>query len=1197
MKKVTRILFICLPVCWLTACNRKSTLFEKISESHSGIAFNNHIAENDSINPLNVVNIYNGGGVGIGDFNNDGLPDIYFTGNMVPCKLYLNKGNFRFEDITEKAGVGGMGRWARGISVIDINNDGLMDLYVCNTIYKDSLRRRNILYVNQGMDKEGIPHFKDMAAEYGLDIHVQSTMASFFDYDNDGDLDMYLTVNEASNGDNPSTFLNRNKQTVPSKGKLFRNDWDSIGKHPVFHDVSEAAGITFEGFGHAATICDINHDGWKDIYVSDDFISNNILYINNHDGTFTNRLKEYFKHTAFNSMGQDVVDINNDGLPDIVELDMNPPDNYRKKMMSASDSYVTYQNFDAFGYEYQYVRNTLQLNQGPRVGENDSIGIPAFSEIGFLSGISQTDWSWSPLIADFDNDGFRDIVITNGFPRDVSDHDFMAYRDVHKGIIGNKELLDQIPQVKLHNYAYKNNGDLTFADETANWGLEQPTFSNGVAYADFDNDGALDMVINNINDEALLYRNTSRDKDSATNHFLQIKFKGDKQNINGLGAFAGIYYDHGKQQVYDNNPYRGYLSSMQGIAHFGLNNIAVLDSVVVKWNNGKKQILKNVKSDQVITVDIADAQIHYSVEQPVIATDALFKEVSHEAGISYRHGDYNFIDFDIQHLLPHKFTEYGPGLASGDLDGNGFDDLVVGGNALLPTCLLLQQADGKFIRKNLQLEINNSFVVPKDEGILIFDANNDGALDIYISSGGYALSPGDASYQDRLYINDGRGNFKIDSAALPVNHNSKFCVRTIDYNRDGKQDLFISSRVEPWNYPRPTSCFIFRNDTEKGHVKFTDVTDEVAPGLKKIGLVCDALFTDFDGDGQTDLIVVGEWMPVSFFKNINGLFKNVTDVSGIGGKSGWWNSIVAGDFRNTGRMDYIVGNIGLNSLYQASDSFPVYMTAKDFDNNGKYAGVPSLFLPDQQGVKREFPAQGRDDMTRQLFSLKKRFNNFKKYAVATMDEVLTPEQRKGALRLKANMLQSCYLRNEGGGKFTMIPLPKEAQFSAINGMVVDDYDGDGKLDVLMNGNDYSTSVGIGQYDAFYGLLLKGDGAGGFKPLSMLQSGVCIPGNGKALVKLTGGKDKYLVAASQRQANLELFELNKKQRIVRVDPGDRFAFLKLTNGKIQKQELNQGSSFLSQSANFLSVGDSVSSVRIVDGKGVFRDIAIDRKPEK
>ncbi|MEP6627600.1 MAG: VCBS repeat-containing protein, partial [Ginsengibacter sp.] len=443
-----------LSVCALGGCNKKSTLFENVASSHSGVTFDNKIVENDTMNPLNVVNIYNGGGVGIGDFNNDGLQDIFFGGNMVPSRLYLNKGNFKFEDITTKAGVEGMGRWARGISIIDINNDGLPDIYIANTIYKDSLRRRNILYINQGVGKDGIPHFKDMAAEYGLDIHVQSTMASFFDYDNDGDLDMYLTVNEASNGSDQSVFLKRaSKSSGPSVGRLFRNDWDPQLKHGVFHDVSKEAGITLPGFGHAATVVDINGDGWKDIYVSNDFISDNILYINNHDGTFTDHAKEYFKHTSLNAMGQDVIDINNDGLPDVVELDMSPKGNYRKKMMSGANNYVTYQNFDMFGYQYQYVRNTLQLNQGRCLLENDSVGAPVFSDIGFMSGISQTDWSWTPLVTDFDNDGYRDVIITNGFPKDVSDHDFIAYRaaSVNESILS---LLKKIPVIKLANFGF-----------------------------------------------------------------------------------------------------------------------------------------------------------------------------------------------------------------------------------------------------------------------------------------------------------------------------------------------------------------------------------------------------------------------------------------------------------------------------------------------------------------------------------------------------------------------------------------------------------------------------------------------------------------------------------------------------------------------------------------------------------------------
>jgi len=1178
---------LCVQLFWLCGCDHQDTLFENISSSRSGVTFNNRITENDSINPFDVVNIYNGGGVGIGDFNNDGLQDIFFSGNMVPCRLYLNKGNFHFEDITEKAGVGGLGRWARGVSVVDINNDGLLDIYICNTIDKDSLKRRNILYVNQGIDKDGIPHFKDMAAEYGLDIHVQSTMASFFDYDNDGDLDMYLTVNEASNGSNPSDFVHRNnKSAAPSIGRLYRNDMDPVLKHPVFHDVSKQAGITFEGFGHSATICDMNNDGWKDIYVSDDFLSNNILYINNHDGTFTNRVKDYFKHTSFNSMGQDVTDINNDGLPDVVELDMNPQDNYRKKMMLSANNTYTYQNFDLYGYQYQYVRNTLQINQGPTVTQDDSIGIPAFSEIGFMSGIAQTDWSWTPLVADFDNDGYRDLIVTNGFPRDVSDHDFNAYQHQSTGLVSTRTMIDLIPQVKIHNYAFRNKGDLTFDDQTIAWGLTLPTFSNGAAVVDLDNDGALDLVINNINDEALLYRNTGRAKDTSA-HFLNIKFRGGKQNINGIGAIANIYYGHGEQQMYDNNPYRGYLSTMQCIAHFGLGKIQMVDSVVIRWNTGKQQTIPNVRTDRLLTVDIADAKAAWTDGHPTGNT--LFKEITAASGINYTHKDFDQIDFNIQNLLPHKLSEYCPALAVGDVDGNGLDDLVIGGNQNSPATLLLQQTNGKFLQKALLPNIKNSSDGYKDEGILVFDANGDGKPDIYIARGGYKAAWDSNGYQDMLYINDGRGNFTADSVALPVNHTSKLCVRGFDFNHDGKMDLFVSGRVQPAKYPQPVSSFIFRNDSHDGHAKFTDVTDEVAPGLRKIGMICDALFTDFDGDGQTDLIVVGEWMPVTFFRNVNGKFVNVTESSGIS-DVGWWNSIAAGDFSHTGRTDYIVGNLGLNSLYQASKQFPVCITAKDFDHTGNYVAIPSLYWPDQQGVKREFPAMGRDDLARHMPGIKKKFPTYKPFALATMDDILTPEQRDGSVRLQATMMQSCYLRNDGGGKFTMIPLPKAAQVSVINGMVVDDFDGDGNLDVLISGNDYGTEVGTGRYDALNGLLLKGDGKGNFTPLPISLSGIYIPGNGKALVKLAGSKGRYLVAASQNRGPLKLYECRNELGQVKVNGDDVFAILHFKDGRTEKTEFYNGSSFLSQSGRFLAISKNVSAVEITDSKGVKRKIS-------
>lgn len=1179
----------------LSACdsNDASGLFEKISSDHSGIHFNNSIAESDSLNPMNVVNIYNGGGVGIGDFNNDGLQDIYFTGNQVSGKLYLNRNDFRFEDITGKAGVEGMGRWARGVAVVDINNDRLMDLYICNTIYNDSSRRQNILYVNTGIDKDGLPHFKDMAAEYGLNINVQSTMAYFFDYDNDADLDMYLSVNEAS-AENENKFgknINNASAKKGSKGRLYQNNMDSAAGHPVFQDVSTQAGITLDGFGHGATITDINRDGWKDIYVSNDFLSENILFINNQNGTFTNRSKEYFKHTSFNTMGQDIIDINNDGLEDVIELDMLPEDNYRKKTMMSSSNYNTFQNFEIYGTQFQYIRNTLQLNQGPRIAENDSVGSPVFSDIGFMSKVAQTDWSWAPLVLDFDNDGYRDLIITNGFPKDVTDHDFISYRNNASEREPVMNLIDKIPEVKLANYAFKNSDGTTFNDVTESWGLSEHSFSNGAACADFDNDGDMDIVINNIDDEAFLYKNTLRSKEDTTSHFLQVKCIGDKTNIGGIGAWIGIYYNHGKQQVYENMPYRGYLSTYQHIAHFGLGNNTLLDSVVIKWPGGKKQIILNVRADQMLKVNLADAKESWHPQLQKIMEPPLFKEITASSGIGYSHREEDFIDFNIQTTLPHKLSEYNPALAAGDVDGNGFDDIVVGGNTYNPPTLFLQQTNGKFVEKEFLAKKDSAIKNSKDEGILLFDADSDNDLDVYAASGGYKYDRNAANYQDVLYINDGKGNFAKAANALPVNYTSKLCVRAFDYNKDGKQDLFVSGRVDPWNYPKPVSSFIFRNDSKDRIVKFTDVTGDVAPDLKNIGMVCDALLTDFDGDGQTDILLAGEWMPLTFLKNQNGKFKNVSAASGINDQSGWWNSIIAGDFRNTGRTDYIIGNVGLNTLYQATDQYPVYCTANDFSSNGSYQAILSFFLKDQKGQLKEFPASGRDVILERLPALKKRFDNYSKFATATMGEIFSPDRMKGAIRLKANMLQSCFVRNDGGGKFTMIPLPKEAQVSIVNGMVADDFNGDGNLDVLMSGNDYGTEVSVGRYDALNGLLLKGDGKGGFAPLSILQSGIYIPGNGKALVKMSGPSGRYMIAASQHRDNLKVFELRNQPNLIRVNPDDQYAIIKFKNGSLRKEEFYHGTSFLSQSARFLLLDNNMESVRISNAKGESREIKL------
>ena len=1180
--------------CVLIFCScKKHTLFQEISPSHSNIHFVNKITENDTINPLDVTNIYNGGGIGIGDFNNDGLPDIYFSGNMVPNRLYLNKGDFEFEDITDKAGVGGLGGWGRGVSVTDINNDGLPDIYVCNTVYADSTRRQNLLYVNQGLDKDGIPHFKEMSKEYGLDAHLQSTMASFFDYDNDGNLDMYLTVNEASESYYPNIFGGvKHSASNSNTGRLYHNEWDPKLKHPVFKDVSVKAGVTIAGFGHAATIVDINRDGWKDIYVSDDFLSSNLLFINNHDGTFTERSKEYFKHTSYNAMGQDVIDINNDGLADVIELDMNPEDNFRKKMMLSATGYQTIQNFTRYGIQLQYVRNTVQLNQGPRVLQNDSIGAPAFSEIGFMSGISQTDWSWTPLVADFNNDGYRDVIVTNGFPKDLTDHDFVTYRKSAYAIASKKTILDQIPMVKIHNYGYQNNGDLTFSDATDQWGLSLPTFSNGAVYADLNNDGAMDMIINNINDEPLIYKNTSREKDTPSANYIQIKFKGDAHNLSGLGTWVDIYYDRGKHQASENNPYRGYISTDENIAHFGLGKTQQLDSVVIRWPDNKKQTLKNVKANQVLIVNIKNADEQYTWDKPKIAGKTLFTEVSKDKNIQYSNKDLDYVDFNIQKLLPHKLSAYSPALAAGDINGDGLDDIVIGGNGLFKSQVFFQQANGKFIQRDLFPDQKYNGINLKDEGLLLFDANGDGKPDLYIARGGYMEAPGTDAYQDALYLNDGKGNFTLAQNALPVNHTSKLCVRAFDYNKDGKLDLFVSGRVEPWSYPKPVSSFILRNDSQNGQVKFTDVTDEIAPSLKNIGLVCDALFTDYDNDGWPDLVLAGEWMPVTFLKNDHGKFKNATSTTGLVNKTGWWNSIAAGDFRHTGRMDYIVGNTGLNTLYKASEQYPVYITAKDFDKSGSYSAITSIFLKDHQdGEKKEFPALGREDMLKQMISMKKKFTDYKSYAKATMNEILSDEQRKGALRLKVNTSESCYLRNDGNGKFTMIPLPKLAQISALNGMDVDDFDGDGNLDVMINGNDFGTEVNVGQYDALNGLMLKGDGKGNFYPQSILQSGIYIPGDGKALVKLKSNAGNLMIAASQNRDALKLFELKRKVKNINVNPDDMSALIKYGNGLSRKEEFYYGSSFLSQSGRFLTINTDVASVQITNSKGETRNLSL------
>ncbi len=1191
MKKIA--VSVSLLIIVIAGCTHTDdTLFTAISSNHSGIHFNNSITDNDSFNVLDVENIYNGGGVGIGDFNNDGRQDIYFSGNTVPCKLYLNKGDFEFKDVTESAGVTGENRFCRGVSVVDINNDGLLDIYVCATLSKDVSKRENLLYINTGIDANGNPHFANKAREYGLADTAHATMAAFFDYDNDGDLDMYLLINEIKKDQYPNLFrpILVNSEN-PNTDKLFRNDWNEALNHAVYTDVSREAGITIEGYGHGVNICDINNDGWKDIFVTNDFLANNILYINNQHGHFTDKVRSYFKHTSANAMGQDVVDINNDGLADVIELDMNPQDNYRKKMMMTPNNYQVYMNMEYYGYQNQYVHNTIQLNQGPRMLQNDSVGIPAFSDIGFLSGIAETDWSWTPLVTDFDNNGYRDIIITNGFPKDVTDHDFIVFRTKAYSVAGKKDILAQVPEVKIANYAYSNNGNLQFTDVSKQWGITVTSFSNGAAYGDLDNDGDLDFVVNNINDEAFVYRNTERQQKKDSSHYIQVQFAGTPLNRNGLGAIATIYYDHNKKQVWENTAYRGYLSSNQNIAHFGLGTVQMVDSLVIKWPSGRQQLLKNVKADQLLTVNISNATDSFTHTAEVFATKSLFKEVTTAVNIHFTHDEKDFVDFNIQKLLPHKLSEYGPALAAGDIDGNGLDDLICGGAFNKSAQLFLQQPNNQFIQKPMLPAAIADSKTSEDTGLLLFDADGDGDLDLYIASGSYENAPGSPAYQDRFYVNDGKGNYRYDSLALPGNLTSKFCVRAVDYDKDGDLDLFVAGRVDPWNYPKPVSSFIFRNDSKNGHIQFTDVTPAVAKELLHIGLVCDAVFSDFDNDGWPDLVLAGEWMPINFFKNEKGIFRNMTAQSGIADQTGWWNSIAPGDFDNDGDIDYIVGNLGLNSQYRASNQYPVAVYAKDFDNNGSYDAFPAQFFAtsQQDQTMKLYPAQTREDVVKQMIGLRSKFQNYKFYASATIEELFSKDQLKDAQIVKANNLTSAFLKNDGHGKFTLSPLPAEAQFSVLNGMVTDDFDGDNNLDVLISGNDYGTEVSVGRYDALNGLLLKGNGNGGFTPQSILQSGIFIPGNGKALVKLRNKNGDYLVAAGQNRGPLKIFQLKKHTTGIPLLPTDMRANIQFANGGSQVQEFYFGSSFLSQSARFLCTDSTMSAITLYDNKGNARKI--------
>lgn len=1109
-KKIVWVGFICcmglISGCGESADKQNDTLFEELSPNHTGITFANEVTYDRSFNVNNFPFLYNGGGVAVGDINNDGLPDIYLTGNMVSSRLYLNKGNLSFEDITESSGTDTEG-WAGGVSMVDINHDGYLDIYVSVSGPEDSKPedRENLLFINNGDES-----FTEKAEEFGLADSGFTTHAAFFDYDLDGDLDVYLMNNfpGSFSRDNRTGLRSEiNDGTSKSTDALYRNDGDG-----TFTEVSRRAGILKEGYGLGLAVADINRDGYPDVYVSNDIQTDDLLYINNGDGTFTDRAAEYLKHTSYAGMGTDIADFNNDGWPDILQVDMLPPLLKDQQRVTGAVSYDYLQMQEQKGYQRQYPLNTLQLNNGL-----DRKGNILFSEISQLAGVNATDWSWAALFGDYDNDGWKDIMITNGYPKAANDYDYLLSLS-QSTMFGSDssrkqktyEIMDELEGYKPPDYFFKNNRDLTFTDVSAHWGFEQPSFSYGAAHADLDNDGDLDLVINELNDKAGIYENQSDSLKQS--HHLSIGLQGDSLNTFALGARIKVTAA-GETQVAAFRPYRGYQSTVDANRlHFGLGEAASVDSLEVQWPDGRYQLLTDLEVDQHVSIDYKNARDSLPAEKPPEPSQ-IVTEVD-DTGIDYQHRENPYVDFNNEPLLPRMLSRSGPAVASGDVNNDGREDLFLGGAAGEESQLFIQQPDGTFSLsdRSQAWEEDASF---EDTDAHLFDANNDGAMDLYVVSGGNSFSPASAQLQDRLYLNKGDGTFIKTDDMLPDMYTSGSTVKAADYDGDGDQDLFVAGRHVPGRYPVPAKSYILRNDGGN----FTDVTADVAPELVEPGLVTDAEWVDFNNDGSIDLVITGIWMPVRFFENRGEQFQDVTSAMGTDEQVGWWHSIEKADLDEDGNMDFVVGNLGLNFKYSRPDSAPIHMFVNDFDGNQRQDAIISVRKDEEY-----YPLHGMQSMARQFTGLERRITSFEAYSESSLSEMFDSQKTEEAQHKVADYFATSVLMNRGEKGFVVKPLPHEAQLSPTNDILLTDINGDSYSDIIIAGNMYHSHPEIPRNDAGNGLILLGDGEGNFEPLSSFKSGFTAPYDVRNLDLLPTSVGKYILVANNDD-DIQVFKVD------------------------------------------------------------------------